>query len=451
MINALNKGNLSFAKYRRFVTYFMTFSLLSLLFLGIYFDNNKILILTVLISASLIMWETWIGILFLFVASSIYYVTLFPGVSLYRAFALITLFSFLFKVFNTRKICLKRQALFWSLLIVLISLLSVLFSIFPEASIVEFLSLFVNVVVFIIIISIPSDLNYSDFELFLFASLGLILFLGITMYTKGLYIDVSRLSISEEVNPNMFAIGISQMLPFLMSFYFLTKNKDIFRKLIIVLGIFAGGVLLVFSGSRSSILGAAAGINFVLYLFNKNNRLKKWVTIISLDSLLVLSIWKIQFYIPSLSRRFMIENILGSKFTRREIIWLYLFKDVIPNHIWLGVGVGGASVSKALALAGVPQIYQLPAHNILIDILAQLGVFGLTIFSIFYAITLWKGAKNLYRYSFIIPFYSIFITSLVIGVGETVYFNKLFWISIGMIWRESFRHKEKQFIIKGGS
>jgi len=434
-MNQIRK-NISFINYRKFVTYFIIFFLLSLLFLGIYFDNNKILILVVLIGAPLIIWETWIGILFLFVTASVYYITLFPGISLYRAFALIILFSFLFRVFSERKINLKRQALFWSMLIVAIALLSVLLSISPEACIVEFISLLVNIIVFIIIISIPSGLDYSELELIIFASLGLILFLGITIYNKGLYIDMSRLSISEEANPNMFAIGIAQILPFLLSSYFLFQNKSLIKKIIIVLGIFVGVVLLVFSGSRSSILGMVVGINLVLYLCNKNDRLKRWLVIIGFDSLLVFLIFEIQFFNPSLFQRFSIESIFQSHFTRRSDIWVYILQDIVPQHLWFGTGIGGRSVEQALARIGVPGLYQLPAHNILIDTLAQLGVFGLTLFSIFYAITLWKGAKKLSRYPFIIPFYSIFITSLVIGTGETVYFNKLFWISIGMIWRE---------------
>jgi len=437
------RKNISFINYRKFETYFIIFFLLSLLFLEIYLDNNKFLILVVLICVPLIIWETWIGILYLFVTASVYYITLFPGISLYRAFALITLFSFLFRVFSKRKISLKRQALFWSILIVVITLLSVLLSISPQASIIEFLSLLVNIIIFIIIISVPSDNYYSELELFIFASLELILFLGITIYNKGLYIDMSRLSISEEVNPNMFAIGIAQILPFLLSSYFLIQNKSLIKKIIIVLGIFVGVVLLVFSGSRSSILGMVVGINLILYLCNKNDRLKRWLVIIGFDSLLVFLIFAIQFFNPSLFQRFSIESIFQSHFTYRSDIWVYILQDIIPQHFWFGTGIGGRSVEQALASIGVPGIYQKPAHNILIDTLAQLGVFGLTLFSIFYAITLWKGAKNLSRNPFIIPFYSIFITSLVIGTGETVYFNKLFWISIGMIWRESFRYKEK--------
>jgi len=443
MINVTKDNRkLNFINYKHSLTYLVVFVLLVLLFLGIYYEDNRFLILMVVISLPFIIWDTWLGVVFLFVTAIVYYVTLFPGISLYRTFALITFFSFLFGTFIKRKIYLNYQLSLWAMLITIISLLSILVSVYPEDSIVEFLSLFVNILVLLSIMSMPYKLDYFKLELIAFAASSLMLFLGITIYAKGLYIDIRRLSLTEEVNPNSFAMGIAQILPFLLSSYFLLQNKSLIKKLIIVLGILVGMVTLIFTGSRSSILGMVVGINLVLYLCNKDNKLKKWFAIISFDSLLVLLILGTQFYNPYLFQRFTIKDLFESHFARRGDIQKYIFNEVIPKHIWLGTGIGGGSVVQALAFSGVPQIYQKPAHNILIDILAQLGIIGLVIFSIFYAISLWKGWGNLSKSPFLIPFYAIFITSLIIGIGETVYLNKMFWISIAMIWKQSLRYKK---------
>lgn len=108
----------------------------------------------------------------------------------------------------------------------------------------------------------------------------------------------------------------------------------------------------------------------------------------------------------------------------------------MPNF-WL-FGTGGA-MSGSLYLAKNSVMFH-GAHNIILAILVPFGIVGLIIFGSFFVITLFKSLKFLKKDSNILPFIAAFIALIMVGIGENIFSQKVFWFSMAMCWRLSIKN-----------
>lgn len=72
---------------------------------------------------------------------------------------------------------------------------------------------------------------------------------------------------------------------------------------------------------------------------------------------------------------FLFENIKGASLSRREEIWIGLFKHTVDEHFWLGYGI---NVVKDVLIEN--NIITQTAHNLFLEVFASTGVIGLGVF-----------------------------------------------------------------------
>jgi len=65
----------------------------------------------------------------------------------------------------------------------------------------------------------------------------------------------------------------------------------------------------------------------------------------------------------------------------------------------------------------------------------------LYVFNSFFAITFFKSLKFLKKDSNILPFIAAFIALIMVGIGENIVSQKVFWFSMAMCWRLSIKNE----------
>ncbi len=108
----------------------------------------------------------------------------------------------------------------------------------------------------------------------------------------------------------------------------------------------------------------------------------------------------------------------------------------MPNY-WL-FGTDGA---RSGTLYSTKYDINAGAHNIILAILVPFGIVGLIIFGSFFVITLFKSLKFLKNDFNILPYIAVFIALIMVGIGENIFSQKVFWFSMAMCWRLSIKNE----------
>ncbi len=210
--------------------------------------------------------------------------------------------------------------------------------------------------------------------------------------TTSLWVDQNMFSgIEKRVfatldNPNILGEFLICALP--VAFSVLCAFKDIFKKFIYTLVNIAMFLCLIYTWSRGAWLGVILALGFFVLL---NDR--RWLMICFIGLILTPTV------LPQniLERFTSIGNLKDESSAYRVSIWIASFrlaKDVILS----GIGVGSGAFSKiypSYALDGAG--FALHAHNFFIQLVVEMGIWGLLSFFyiIFYAYKLiYKGIKN---------------------------------------------------------
>ena len=188
--------------------------------------------------------------------------------------------------------------------------------------------------------------------------------------------------------------------------------------------------MLVLSGSRSATFGIAASIILItFYLFKK--QAKKFILPVSV--MLVFGYFFVteiqQMEIPLLER-FTVDNIKDTGGGKVRIdTWNKLIPITLEKRMLFGYGFGAVNIYELARENG----FHHSAHNFLIDIFLQTGIFGITLFfSYFYFVA--KRMKNYLHNPLIYIPVMILLTALFNGIGETIFTEKLFWNGIALSW-----------------
>jgi len=271
--------------------------------------------------------------------------------------------------------------------------------------------------------------------------LGLFLLSCIAWLTRSSSYYGVRLTICENFNPNQLAINLVFLCVIVFNFIFLAK-VNYFEKIVRIAVLLFGIWILFLTGSRSSMFGLLGGVIFSLFYQLKlisNKRTK--ITIILIIIIIAILIFESGFLITKgnqfITERYSYNRLFNIENQSRYYVWKGYLSDVLPNF-WL-FGTGG-SMSGSLYLEKRSDIFH-GAHNIILAILVQFGIVGLIILGSFFAITFFKSLKFLKNDSNILPFIAAFIALIMVGIGENIFSQKVFWFSMAMCWRLTIKSK----------
>ena len=183
-------------------------------------------------------------------------------------------------------------------------------------------------------------------------------------------------------------------------------------------------VIIVLSGSRSALVGLLVASLFVVF-FTQTGGVKKAILPVALIALVGVGLVYFFSSIDSpILERFTLEDVMDDGGSGRLYYARQIYDEVILRHPFFGVGMGGQNV---MALGIEKQ-----AHNIVIDPVSQLGIVGFVIYLCFIVPIIVRALKLRNKNPFIIIPLTLFFTGLFNGIGEVVFYEKLFWNSLAL-------------------
>lgn len=242
---------------------------------------------------------------------------------------------------------------------------------------------------------------------------------------------LGRASVSDATNPNPLGMGIAQLVGFNFAGYFVAEKK--LAKLLFVASAACNITSILFTGSRSALIGAFGGVVacLILITFGKSPEIRR---INPLAAALFVVGCVIAYFVvleidPEVMKRFTVDNIKESGGTGRVDIWMVTMKKVFPKFPMFGLGFGGANLSLyLLANYGIRH----GAHNIFVAMISEMGIAGILIF-IPYLIACYIKIIKTYRFdcSSLIPF-TMLTTIIFNGVGENTFGTRILWFAVGL-------------------
>ena len=404
-----------------------------------YYNITKLNFILIALSSFFVVLNPLYGlILYLFSIAFKAYLLVTPGVTFSRYFGILFLIIMVFQILKNRT-KLNKQLVFISLLILISETISSFFSLSIISSLYENALNLLGIGILFGIVYLPENdkrlIKYIDitclFSLFLLCCIA---WLSIGSGYHGL-----RLTICENFNPNQLAINLVFLCVIVFNFIFLAK-LNYFGKIVRIAVLLFGIWILFLTGSRSSMFGLLGGVIFSLFYQLKLIRNKKNIVYTILMVIIcIIIILNLGFLNTEESRfvtdRYLYNRLFNVENLSRYYIWKGYLTDVMPNF-WL-FGTGGA---RSGTLYSMKYDINAGAHNIIIAILVQFGLVGLIIFGSFFAITFFKSLKFLKKDSNILPFIAAFIALIMVGIGENIFSQKVFWFSMAMCWRLSIKN-----------
>ena len=421
-------------KYNESRAAFALWILLTLLFVSVLMASPFAVAGIVVLSIPVILMNPVTGLaLYVVTATSGAFFPFAEGISLSRVYGILYVIGALLKAFShPRRLRLKLEAVWFSILLVIINLASLLYSLSFEGSWAGNITMGLNIVIFLITLGYRWDEDETMYILSNCIRILLVFFVLYVVTGHGI-IDLrsGRWSLSGAVNANDIAMSVAQLTVFCIAG--VISAKEPVRKVTWGLPVLAGALMLFMTGSRSSLFGLIVGVVFILLSMGTYRGWQKGIFLGALFGGLYL-LWALLGEVaPSATGRFTIEAIMRGQGSGRLVIWSNLARYVIPQHLWFGVGLGGGNVIASLAR--VDTLYHMPAHNIIIDLMTQLGIVGLLAYGSFFVLTYRHGKRASLKHPLALAFAAMFVVSIGIGIGETMYFNKLLWVSAAICWK----------------
>lgn len=242
------------------------------------------------------------------------------------------------------------------------------------------------------------------------------------------FIDYTqRFSINEDINPNRLGMAITIYAVIL--FVTLVSNKSKFFNIVYGVSYISAIYVIFLTGSRNSLLAVSLSSIFImLYLAIRRKKILQFfgfaiIGVIGLASLLVI------LQDTSVINRFTLDVLISDKGSMRYNSYPILLREIIPNNLFFGIGFG--KQDEVLAMYGYGENYP-AAHNIIISSITEMGLVGFIPFLylvIISGIRLFLAEKRDNNLSLI---KYIFITTLLLGIGETIYSERILWLIMAL-------------------
>lgn len=179
-------------------------------------------------------------------------------------------------------------------------------------------------------------------------------------------------------HPNI--LGGFLALSLVVAIYFYLKNKSSRRNFVGLMTIFIITMGLFFSFSRSAWLAIFLALIPLLGVYGLKRYTKKTIQLLMYLSLVMFILMAI--YSPIIFTRLSFSERLEIRSLDRRIAAMAEAKEIIYDHLIVGVGLGNYSHYLIIANPGVPGWSYQPVHNIYMLILAELGILGFSLFMI---------------------------------------------------------------------
>ena len=412
--------------------FYFVLSIMLLFVIFRYYNITKLNFVLLFISILFIFLNPKYGLmLYLFSTAFKAYFMVIPGVTLSRVFGILFFFIIFLEILR-RRTKINRQLIFFFLIMLFIQTISGFFSLSPMKLLYQALLNLLEIGIFIGIVYLSADNKYliKCIDITCLFSLFLLCCIAWLNVNSGYY-DF-RLSICNNFSPNYLAINLVFLCIIVFNFIFLANvnyTGKILRFAVLLFGIW----ILFLTGSRSSMFGLIVGVIFSLYYqlkrFNKKSSLFV-IAILILELIFLFNVGD-----KFITKRYS-TDILSTLYEQsRYQIWKGYLTNVIPKFCLFGTGgatSGALYLSKFNISAG--------GHNIIVAILVEFGVVGLIVFGSFFAIIFFKSLKFLRKDYNILPFIAAFIALIMVGIGENIFSQKVFWLSMAMCWRLSIKN-----------
>ncbi len=344
-----------------------------------------------------------------------------PGLSCGLIFMVLMIVSLTLNISSTDERLRKRYA-GWVILLLLINLFMSSISIIGSFD--TFFKMFQSLLLFYLLsLQQKIDVRNIIYSLAGAVTVCVAIMLGAFLSGKMVINELGRFS-TEGVNENGLAMVFSQCSIILIFAFFYINSR--IQKGIYIVTFFVALFLLLLSGSRSAMLGSLVGSFFIIafyYLSLKKSRTYTFPIII-ISLIAYVGVTYVMDMDLKVLERFTVDNMIEGRGTERLDRREYLLKNVFPEHPIFGIGLGSEN-EYAVTPDG-------PCHNIIIDPLIQIGLFGITIYWIFIAQVMVRSRKYIRKNLEIILPLALFVACLINGIGEIVFWEKFFWNSISM-------------------
>lgn len=348
------------------------------------------------------------------------------GTSISRYLSVILIASFIFHIINRNKKHLKSGS--YTVLLIVYSLFSCLFSF--TGSLEPFFLMIQNLLVFLLLQQ-QEEVNTKTLYTSLFVS-SLIVLGGLwyQMIWSGAALYEERYSV-EDVNTNRLAMMCEQIAALSLFPFFVSKNFSLkFFSLIV----FIAGVMMTFlSGSRSAMIGVMGSVTVLLLILSKRNIKHAFIPVILLLIVTYVLVGYLDQMDTTLSQRFRLDTLRDSgSIDARLVSHRIILYNIFPHHMLFGVGMGGKNILEA----GKQFSLVVPAHNIIIDPISQLGIIGFVLFIVPIVKVLRKSIHILSINNTLKPMACMVLllvfAAIFNGMGEVIFYEKLFWNDLAL-------------------
>jgi O-antigen ligase len=254
-------------------------------------------------------------------------------------------------------------------------LLTLPFSLWPGGSFEKLTKVFLPVFVsyFLIVGIVDSPEKIAKLIWLIIISVSIHALFGIIDYSQGNNLIAGRLAgrAGSYANPNDFAVAL--LLPLPLIFFLIQTDKAASKRLILCgLTLFTFAAF-VFTYSRTGILALAVS---VFAFASKSNKKMRTIFISLLIGIIIICIGSQRIIDRTVSIFDPSKDETGSRQQRIELMKTGF--QVFLNRPILGVGFGNFNVAEGDSHGGVG--HWKTAHNGLIEVAAELGLFGLLLF-----------------------------------------------------------------------
>ncbi len=293
----------------------------------------------------------------------------------------------------------------------------------------------INITMAICMINIiPSDSDIIIKKLYIYTLLAIAFIIVLISKNEIEILTKARLTIDSQVNPNQFALGCAQLVALIIAIYVNSKNKKI---KVFNLILFAFLILILFlSGSRSGVMASLIGTILVYIVAKKTYENKSKMLINILRIIFIVGIiYFIYIYLnnlfPNLMHRFTYEDIIATRGTGRFDIWVSILTEVLPGHYIYGIGFDPLNViyfNETTFGRGRG------AHNVIVEILAKLGIIGLISYLIFFLKIFRRIVNSLNKNDDMIVPFAMLIILIINGLGEDIMTDRFLWYGVGLVY-----------------
>ena len=385
--------------------------------------------------------EHFISIVLLLSTISYYFFGAYENIlSIYTILILVSVISF---IFMKKKLLKKNLSNGWE--IICLCILSYISYSNSPYGYINGLFRVIYILTITYILGIISNLNLKKITCILPKLSSILLWsYGIIVVINPIMDSTGRLSLSENVNGNTFAMSCAINLCIVFLNYYLVRDKK--TKLKTVLTLIVGLILILLSGSRTALMAVVLSCAIIMLINAKREKRFEGTIfkLLVLGIILVSAVYVVTTVTDLGFSRYNYIKVIESGGTNRVTIYEELIPFIFYNGYYI-YGYGpGHDCTRQVLLPLVNRNYA-HAHNTFLEAFGELGFIGLFL-TLFCTVTSFRNIMKLSSYeksNYII--FGILLCILISSLGESYFCYAIYWIILTLC-RQNIQKKRRKFI-----